>query len=402
MPSKLRQVSGKSPMTTVVFAAFTGGLYLFVMNTMPLILGAIADHFDASLFELGIVNSLYGFGVFSAFLLAPVWLKRIRFRLPVIGGAALLFVSFLVLPYLPHITFVIVLFGFLGFAAGSISAQGNSTIGQSNSPPRWFGVSALFQLILAILYAMSVPLFIIPSFGSAAGLQVISLVYLPALVLPLVISLPSMCKPTQGDSPPRITLREAWRAGSLYQQLRLATAFFALTIYILPAAAYWIFSERIGTSYGLEKTFISATITAGLVAAMAGGLLFQWQSKRASNVAVISLTLVISSYLLMINGTAASFSISVMLFNLGWGALVPAFNSIIQYTDFTKQLYASAGGALTIGALLAGPPAAMIVEQAGFSALLMISCPVTGVALACVLFAARGGDNSSLAPSTSH
>ena len=368
-----RETSDNSSALTA--AAFLGGVLFLVPNTLPLVLGIVANRFNATAVELGLINSLYNGACFVATASAPAWLPRVRQR-PVALIAALVLI--LVLGSTASLRSIdMVLWGFLivGVAAGAAAAPGNAALGQSSFPARWFGISAIMQLGLAAIFALLLHP-IERLFGPAVGFAALGLLLLPSLPAALMLrSRPGRAsQPHETSAFPTIV---RFRDGAPMQRWALVAAFAALVLYVLAAISYWIFIEPMGRAAGLGETTIALGVTAGIVSAGVGALIFTLLARRILLAPLIGISLAVTAYSLMFVPRGPNLVASLVLFNLAFGILTPALTSVIRRADFTGRLFVSSGSAILIGNTIGGPPAGMLVAAFGFGGLLVAAILVT-------------------------
>jgi hypothetical protein len=283
--------------------------------------------------------------------------------------------------------------------AGALSGIGNAVIGRQGDASRFFGISSGIQLSLAAVFGLAAPLLIEPRFGASIALSFLAIGFLPGVITALFLA-DRAERPTSG----RTAGEQAFSEGSGAQKTALIVSFAGFVLYVVAAASFWIFVERIGEIQGIDEAWISIAVTAGIGSAMLGSALFTLRPQKLRAMIAASMVLASGSYVAVLHGSAFAIVFSLVTFNIAWGMAVPAFMSAIRVLDFSNRYFVLATAALLLGSSLAGPPGGLVMQELGFTALIGI-CAVTNLSVVAVMaFALRGVSPGqvSLSPAQSH
>jgi MFS family permease len=380
-------------------AAYLGGCALLIPNTLPIVLGTFRSVYELSDVQVGLVNTVYTAACFLVSVLAPFWLPRISARNGTLVASLLLVIATLALPHFDRLLLAFATVAIVGITAGTLSGIGNAVIGRQRDPSRFFGISSGIQLSLAAVFGLAAPLLIEPRFGASIALSFLAIGFLPGVISALFLA-DRAERPTSGW----LIGRKGFFEGSTAQKLALIASFSGFVLYVIAAASFWIFVERIGEIQGIDEAWISIAVTAGIGSAMLGSALFTLGPQNLRAMIAVSMVLASGSYLAVLHASAFAIVFSLVTFNIAWGIAVPAFMSAIRALDFSNRYFVLATAALLLGSSLAGPPGGLVMQELGFTALIGI-CVVTNLSVVAVMaFALRGVSpgRASLAPPQAH
>jgi DHA1 family inner membrane transport protein len=324
---------------------------------MPVIVGALQDHWGYSAATAGYVSSADLFGVFIGSVATSVGARRLHWR-RYVATAMVLSAAFNVLSMLgPRpLWFAMVRLG-AGLTSGSAYAASLALLSRTPDPTRSFALSVCAQVLCNSLVLATFPL-AIEHGGLAAAFAAIAALCLATL--PVTSTLPTTDRSPVGSITKHLAHlpREGYSAACLL--CLLAVGCFYLTI-----GSYWAYCERIGLEAGLSPDRVHQLLSVGVLFSAAGCLLAPWFSRRMGLTAPLLFSLIILATALAMNAAlpnAALFVISLGIVQVCWN-----FVDIFQLGALAELEPSGRAAALVPAAqglaLAMGPSAAAMVLE---------------------------------------
>ena len=245
------------------------GVYL----ALPLILGALADHYHFDDRQIGWIGSAENAGMLLGSVMVSMRAATGRFRAIVAAGICIAVAADVLTTSLQSFGAFLLVRLIAGTGNGLCYSAGIACLSLTRNSSRQFSV-----FVVALVLANSLELWLVPVIVDRWGVPGLYLVLAGLFAAPVAIvgSLPSRigdAAPGGGD--PVAPVTSHGQALLLAKLCLLAIAFFNVA-----ASAFWAFSERIGTSIGLSETSVAAILTLCNLFSLTGSILAYWLGRR--------------------------------------------------------------------------------------------------------------------------
>ena len=270
-------------MLAASLASTIGGL---PFNTLPVLLGSLADSFHLPPEQVGLLGSICFGGYLLGTLGAPVWMNRLNWRwLTVVGamGTALCFALSAMVQALP---LLYVSWACTGFFASTMTCLGMRMLSDLPNKERAFGVRQGVELSVTAAVLFALPPLLIARFQYAGAAWALA-----ALVLLLGFSVfwvPSGAHARSTLSTDALTI----------QPKRMpVTAWWALAVlwlFLVGNIGLWAFLERIGVHLSVSTTdmgvvFAVLKLLGSVAAFFIAGVGARWSLARGLSVTLLGL-----------------------------------------------------------------------------------------------------------------
>jgi len=274
-------------------------LFVFVMGSisfplLPMVVGAVTDHLDFSVRQVGLIASADMFGMFLAAIAAIYWIRRANWRQLAIGLALCLCLCHAVSSQLQEFVPLLMIRLLAGFCGGSMMALGGTALTDGSRPERNTALFIGMQMAVASTGFMVMPRFI-EGYGVAGAYG-----FLAVLAVPAVIA--AFWMPTAGRWPRES--EEGNVANSVLTGSAFTRALLVLLFATLPAfwfhvayAASWAYIERLGVASGMSVEAVGQTLSLSFLAGIGGSVVAWLLSDRIGRLwpCVITLALQLAS-----------------------------------------------------------------------------------------------------------
>lgn len=349
--------------------AYLIALNQLVVNIQPLLLGAIAQGYGMSDRQLGHVSAVYVGATTIATLAAPLWIRKVDWRLFTTIAVVCCVGAFIFGATLRSAELFLAIFGILGILKGCFGAPAFAALGDSTSPDRAYGLSVVLQGVLAAAIAFPISGLIVPRFGVSGLFVFLACVYATGVLAARWMPRAGRVAAAQGEGAPA-ALPLLSRAAVAPLIALVATALFVGGI-----LAFWYFVERIGTARGVAPAIIGMTISVTALCSVMTSALNTWLGGRLPTTAFIAAgtALLLAGYAVLAFPGSIPFMICNLLFALGWGFAQPAYWAVARLVDRTGRLFVAAPAASGIAGVAIGVIAGPVIETGGYSGLLWFS-----------------------------
>ena len=376
-------MSGRKTLAIVLAASFASTIGGLPFNTLPILLGSMADSLGLSVEQIGLLGSVCFAGYLLGTLLAVVLIDRLNWRWLTLGCAAGAAAGYWMSSWLPAAA-QLPLWAMIGFFAALMTCLGMRIMGEMANKERALGIRLGIELgvVAAVLFAL-------PSMVSAYFRYAGAALMLAAIIL--LLSLSAMVLPKRQDF---IGEREQLRGASVLSRFQLPPASYAaLAFFFLFGAGQiglWAFLERLGHGLALQPTELGIVFAVlkllGGAAALALAVVGDRLGVRLPHVIV----LVVLGTGLMLLGNAEGFlmyAAGAWIWEVGftWGCVYQT--AAIARLDSSGRSIMLIPGAFALSSM-AGPALAGQLVGQGFGALLWLAagCAVIPVlAFSCLL-----------------
>ena len=342
-------------------ASSIGGL---PFNTLPILLGALADQLQLGPTQLGTLGSACTGGYLASTLLGPLWVDRVPWRLATAvavaaTAGALVWAGGSASPALPLAAF--------GFAAGLMHSLGMRMVGEVANKERAFGVRLLTELLLVATILLFLPVVLAGS-GLVGGFALlagaVAVMGLSGFVIP-------------GGPAPAAAVGATAGPGS--EQGVGAAAWAALAIFVVFACgqvALWVFLERIGRSIDASAAqmglvFSVLKLVGGLSAALVA-LLGDRLGNRLPHVLVL-LALALGVALLAVRSSFGMYAAGAWIWEGAFTIGCVYQTAAIAKLDRSNRLVVLVPAAFAVSAFVGPELAGQLAESGGFTPLFVLA-----------------------------
>jgi predicted MFS family arabinose efflux permease len=339
---------------TVISVVIGSGIALLALYIGPLFVSAYMAKLDVSESQAGLIVSteMAGFmlGAAALFIIARLnWRKIMTTALliMVVGNTSLLFID--------NLTIFVVCRIITGFGAGIVMTMTLQVIGLMRNPDTVYGMWTVGQLSIGAVGLIVFPIVIV-GYG-------IDFVFLSWAALAAILGLTVRFYPC-GRAP---LVRSSSKPGMPRRVVLGLLCLLGLFIYYGGQAGVWVYMERVGTSWGIDRAAVADTLFISLLAAIAGATMAILLGNKIGRAIPLSASMIISALsiilLILLRGTTL-FTVAACMFNFGWYLFLPYMSAIVAAMDDNGKLLT--GLAVTFPAGLAAGPAiaALLIENA--------------------------------------
>lgn len=227
-------------MVAASLASTIGGL---PFNTLPVLLGSLADSFHLPPEQVGLLGSICFGGYLLGTLGAPLWMNRLNWRWLTAVGAICTAVCFALSALVQALPLLYVSWACIGFFASTMTCLGMRVLSELPNKERAFGVRQGVELSVTAAVLFALPPLLIARFHYAGAAWALA-----ALVLLLGVS--AFWVPNGAAVPLNS------EAGSHHTRRMPMTAWWALAVlwlFLVGNIGLWAFLERIGVHLSVSS-----------------------------------------------------------------------------------------------------------------------------------------------------
>lgn len=227
-------------MVAASLASTIGGL---PFNTLPVLLGSLADSFHLPPEQVGLLGSICFGGYLLGTLGAPLWMNRLNWRWLTAVGAICTAVCFALSALVQALPLLYVSWACIGFFASTMTCLGMRVLSELPNKERAFGVRQGVELSVTAAVLFALPPLLIARFHYAGAAWALA-----ALVLLLGVS--AFWVPNGAAVPLNS------EAGSHHTRRMPMTAWWALAVlwlFLVGNIGLWAFLERIGAHLSVSS-----------------------------------------------------------------------------------------------------------------------------------------------------
>ena len=364
-------------MLAASFASTIGGL---PFNSLPILLGSLADTFGLSPQEIGLLGSICFAGYLLGTLSSVLIISRFCLRKLTVA-CAVASCLLLLLSAVSEANWQMPLWALIGFFAALMTCLGLRIIGQMINKERALGVRQGIELGVTAIVLFALPAYVISQFGYAGAAISLSLIIL--LLSISVFWLPKNTHLAHEDL-------------SIKSQLNIPkSAWMALLVFLVFATgniALWAFLERIGNSIKLEPAQLGILFAVlkllGGAAAFSVALVGSKLGLRKPYIIVLSV-LAIGLYLIWLS--LSSVSHQFVLFAMGAWIWEVAFTwGCVFQTAAVARLDAKGRAIMLIPAAfgvsaMVGPALGGWLASSGYQGILALAFMTSLVSMICFI-----------------
>ena len=371
----------------IVAAIVASVIGALLYNVLPLYLGAAQDYRGLDNRAIGFLASAFFLGFSVVTISEFFWIRRLNWRwvvaVAVPIGALSLYLGTLFDSYAILLLSVTV----AGGAFAATYGVGTTILGDTSSPPRWYGIKIAGEGLVGALLLLVLPVIAVARWGFDGA--VFGIIAGIVLLSPFLFWTPAHGGKGHEPGAPRIGAPEPAGNDSPEQTPYIWGPIIALLIFFAGVTAFWGFLERIGAGGGHDADAVGVLLSVTLVFSMAGSLLASTVGGRFGNVKpFIAAGAAFLAGLAVLSG-AQQFSLyaagaCTITFSIGF--MLPVAVSEIAELDVDGRYIVLSVPAIGIGSMI-GPGIVGMLTQAGSFTPLLAFCAVV-VVIACILIAA--------------
>ena len=352
----------------VCAAAGSGTAAILIFATMPVLVGGMADRYQLTDMQSGLIATLYFSTYALTALTSPLWIRRVNWRLLSGCGFGLMVVSIIAALSVSSFDASRIAIAASGLGAGLLYPVSLSLVSDMQQTERVYAIKlAVEQLVPAALLMLL-------SIGALAtsGLPGTMTAILITLVLCIFAS---VAMPRRGA---HTTAGDHGMAGGLSLGL---LALLALAVNFSGFAGLWVFIERIAVDRGFESDFINTWIAVGLITSGIGPLMAAVLADRFGRTAPILLSTaaaLASMTLLAGEVTSSHYALALILLPLTYYFGISYLFSIVVDTDTSGRISGLMSFALAVGSAVGPGIFGALKSSDGPVLTLMAACIASG------------------------
>ncbi len=361
--------------SSLVSACAMGAAGVVIFGVLPLLLGAVADHFQLNEDQAGSVASAYFAGYFIATLTSMLWIRRLNWRLVALLGLLMmaggLFFAALGTSYFLVLAGMVV----TGVGGGVTYALSAGMVSDMNDPDRKFAIKLIPEQIVPTILLVLLPAYVIAVWGLQGLLFALALVVVGLALFILWIPAKGKDHAAVGTS-----------GGKASPQVFVALA--ALLFYFGGIAGVWAFLERIAKEGDMDPALVGNLLAVALVSTIIGPVLAAVLGDRIGRILpqVIGTVIVLLTFLLLASGiTPLKYGIAMALMPGAWYFVIAYQMGVIADADISGRYAALMASALALGAIFGAELVGMIASSSGYATAYIFAggTAVIGVAASC-------------------
>jgi predicted MFS family arabinose efflux permease len=262
---------------------------------MPLIVGALVDHWGYSAAYAGYITSIDLAGLFVGSVATSAWASRLDWRRYVTAAIVLCCVTNVLCVWFHTLGMLSALRFGAGLASGAAYSSSLALLCRAPDTARAFSI-----LIFAQVVANAIVLAAFPTIDTAwgPGGLFVTIAIVLAVTLVVVPSLPRRELRHEAASPsPDLTGQLRTRAAAVLSALCLG----AVALVYMAIGSYWAYAERMGIAFGISATLVHHLLTASVLLSSVGCLAAFRLSRRVGQSRPLLAALILLSVTLLIH-----------------------------------------------------------------------------------------------------
>lgn len=347
-----------------------------IFNTMPVLLGVLAETKGFGEGDLSIMASAILIGSLIAVVSAMAWVEAVPWRPVMTASALAAAAASCLIPFFAGRWAMAGTLGGMGFLMGVLYAPSLAALARSANPPRAFAVAIAMQVGISAVIAYLLPAFLLPSLHAWSIPMVIGIACIVVVLIYPVL-------PSQEGNPVEVPPHGPTASGRTRSATAGALGLAAMGVFYLGVMGVWEFLERIGASWDLSPAFIGGVVALALVVGASGALVPMVIGRRfgAFKPVVLAVALLLASALLFQFGAdPIRFAAGGILLNVGWNLAVPFMYAVVAEADASGRLVVFSVAVQMMGAVFGSAIAGVLIVGSGFVGLF-------GFFVLCVLLA---------------
>ena len=339
----------------IVAAGFISAIGGFPFNTMPVMLGSLADTFSLGSQQLGLVGSSALGGFVAGSVLASLWIERVNWKLAAVAGAAVTALGYLFTAKVSG-EFLYAIWFVVGFGASTLYSLSIRVLSELPDKERAFGMRSAIELTITASVLFALPPLIIANWQYTGAAVTLALVI-------VVLGIFAYWLPARGSS---VVERQPFphfkSAAPAWAGLAILFVFFA------GVSGLWAFLERMGQGVGSTPTQLGFMFAAlkliGAGSAFVAGAVGGKLGLRFPHIAVAVMILV-GLFLLYVADSFEVYAAGAWIWEAGFSIGFCYQCAAVTRLDTSRRLVVFIPAALALGGTVGPGVAGFLRASAG-------------------------------------
>ena len=344
---------------------------LWVLNMMgafpfgiaPIFLGIITESMKINEAQIGILAFAEMFGVVFVRLIAPLFIRKIDWRLLSIISASVMVIGYLLTIFADRFELLFLIRMIAGvFGHGIAFVLSATALCDTKNPEKAISIGVIFQLCVTTLMMFILPI-VVTNYSKETMFALISLFFL--ILLPVMLVFPNRGLDTKSETLNTVGIKRI-----------LLLSILSLVIYQIGLASIWSFIERMADNAGVSIIQTGKILAMVMPLSITGSILSAAISTKYGR--VFPLLFAISGVLLGLSilGDITSESnlfLGFLIHQVSWNFGLPYFYGLVKEFDRNGTLVTLAPGAQAFGAAIGPLITGFAVQNNGFSIVNFVS-----------------------------
>lgn len=360
----------------------TAPIGYLVLLFLPVYLEVVGINLSLTDQQIGWLAATDSIGLALATFVFSVYIKKLNFRTVLLVGVAITVVGNLLSTLIQDFLVLCLARTITGLGEGMIVAVGISALGMTKNPNRWFGFYTAAMVVVQAIGLVLVP--IIYDYYLLSGVFVgMALFYL----LPLAVIKLLPCKSNDYD-----VVEYTDRPKSEPPKKLLNLALISLLFCYIGVSGAWAYMSLMGTSVGLTLSFVSQALALSMVAGLVGAIFFALIGDMSKKIALMLISLIamaLSLWGLDSDLTELRYLVALCIFAFFWSIASARLSAAISDVDHSGQYISAAQTVLGLAYILGPILASNLVQDAGYTKVIMMGTVLFGLCFIFLLPLAR-------------
>ena len=360
------QVSDRSIISGMLVASLASTIGGLPFNSLPLMLGSLADSFALSPAAVGLLGSICFAGYLIGTLGAPFWINRLNWRMLTLVSAAGTAGSFALSAFVSDLQALYVAWALIGFFASTMTCLGMRILNDLPNKVRAYGFRLGTELGVTAMVLFALPPLVLAVWkypGAALTLAcVVALLGLSAFWLP--------SRPT---STPEAIIHSAPRGAISFDSMITMAIFF---VFLTGNIGLWAFIERIGAAQSFAPAQMGIVFAVlKLLGGVAGFSLAMWGERLGERKPHVLVLMVILIGLALLHSQAGftAFALGAWIWEFAFTCGCVFQTAAIARTDNTGRAIVLVPAVFAFSSMVGPGLAGQLASSGSFGGLLMMA-----------------------------
>lgn len=347
-----------SIMASSLLLLVAAGIWLI----MPVYTGAAAVSLGLDESQVGSLAATDFAGLALASLLAPLWIRRVNWRVAATVGATLMLLGNFASTYADTFSSLLIIRFLTELACGAVASIGLASLADTTRTDRNFAIAIAAQTLFGSAALLGLP-YLVERWGLDSVFVSLNVVTL--LVFPCIKFLTAQGKNHEVEMAAR-------RSIFMLPMLGLI----GMTLFFANIGALWAYIERIGSAVDLAATFIGQSLAISNLVALGGALTAAAIGDRFGHLRPMILVAVFqlaALALLNVRLDAVTFIIALSIYGFFWNFAIPYQMTATANADPSGRLIVLATAFQGAGAALGPGLVAWLIKPNTFSAVYLVA-----------------------------
>ncbi|SEK76408.1 Predicted arabinose efflux permease, MFS family [Colwellia chukchiensis] len=360
----------------------TAPIGYLVLLFLPVYLEVVGINLSLTEQQVGWLAATDSVGLALAAFIFSIFIKQLNFRKVLLVGVVVTVVGNL-LSALTH-NFLILCFirSITGLGEGVIVAVGISAIGMTKNPNRWFG-----YYTAAIVVVQAIGLALVPIIYAQLSLSGVFIAMALFYLIPLVVI---KLLPHKSDDYKVAQGNETYPKKQPSKPLNLGLL--SLLFFYMSIGGVWTYMSLMGTSADLTLSYVSQALAIAMIAGLLGALFFAFIGELGKHTGLLFFSLLLmalSLWALNQGLTEMRYLVSLCVFSFFWSIAGARLFAVISDVDHSGKYISAAQTVVGVGYILGPILASTLVNNAGYTDVIMMGTVLFGLSFIFILPLAR-------------